>query len=61
MQCIAAAPAAGILVYGDSLSAAYGISQQDGWVTLLEKRLLKEHPDYSVANASISGETTGGG
>lgn len=61
MQCVAAAPAARILVFGDSLSAAYGLSQQDGWVALLEKRLQREHPDYSVANASISGETTGGG
>lgn len=62
MQCVNAAPAAAnILVFGDSLSAAYGISQHEGWVALLEKRLLKERPDYNVANASISGETTGGG
>jgi len=62
MQCALAAPAAAnILVFGDSLSAAYGISQSEGWVTLLGKRLQREHPDYSVANASISGETTGGG
>lgn len=62
MQCAIAAPAAGsILVFGDSLSAAYGLSQHEGWVTLLEKQLRKEHPDYNVANASISGETTGGG
>ena len=50
-----------ILVYGDSLSAAYGIAQAQGWVTLLGERLKRERPDYSVVNASISGETTAGG
>jgi len=50
-----------ILVYGDSLSSAYGIAQQRGWVALLEKRLERERVDYSVVNASISGETTRGG
>jgi acyl-CoA thioesterase-1 len=50
-----------ILVYGDSLSAAYGIAQERGWVALLEARLKSERLDYSVANASISGETTSGG
>lgn len=50
-----------ILVYGDSLSAAYGIARDRGWVALLEKRLAAEGYDYSVANASISGEITRGG
>jgi acyl-CoA thioesterase I len=50
-----------ILVYGDSLSAAYGIPAQRGWVALLAERLKRERSDYSVANASISGETTAGG
>jgi len=50
-----------ILVYGDSLSAAYGIAQARGWVALLGERIAREHPDYSVANTSISGETTAGG
>ena len=50
-----------ILVFGDSLSAAYGISQARGWVALLAGRLKRERPDYSVVNASISGETTAGG
>jgi acyl-CoA thioesterase-1 len=59
----AAAFAAGksILVYGDSLSAAYGIAQARGWVALLGERIAREHLDYSVANASLSGETTAGG
>ena len=57
----AAAAAGTILVYGDSLSAAYGIGQKEGWVTLLEERLRQRKLDYSVANASISGETTSGG
>jgi len=50
-----------VLVYGDSLSAAYGMPERRGWVALLEERLKRERPDYSVANASISGETTAGG
>ncbi len=50
-----------ILVLGDSLSAAYGIPRNRGWVALLEERLKRERPDYIVVNASISGETSGGG
>ena len=50
-----------ILVYGDSLSAAYGIARNEGWVTLLEERLRQRRLDYTVVNASISGETTSGG
>ena len=56
-----AAPQQSILVFGDSLSAAYGIAQSRGWVALLAERLKRERPDYSVVNASISGETTSGG
>ena len=56
-----AALAGTILVYGDSLSAAYGIAQDRGWVALLEARLKRERLNYNVANASISGETTSGG
>ncbi|MEK6244736.1 MAG: arylesterase [Pseudomonadota bacterium] len=50
-----------MLVYGDSLSAAYGMPARRGWVALLEERLKRERPDYNVVNASISGETTAGG
>jgi acyl-CoA thioesterase-1 len=55
------APAATLLVFGDSLSSAYGIGPKEGWVSLLEERLKREKFDYSVVNASISGETTSGG
>lgn len=48
-------------MFGDSLSAAYGIAENRGWVALLAERLERERPDYSVVNASISGETTAGG
>lgn len=48
-------------MFGDSLSAAYGISAQRGWVALLAARLQRERLDYNVVNASISGETTAGG
>ena len=53
-----AARADTVLVMGDSLSAAYGIDPQAGWVNLLKQRLGDEH---EVVNASISGETTSGG
>lgn len=46
-----------LLVVGDSLSAAYGIPAESGWVALLDKELS----DVEVVNASISGETTSGG
>ena len=49
------------MVLGDSLSAGYGLAQGTGWVALLDKRLKERKPDYSVANASISGDTTAGG
>jgi acyl-CoA thioesterase-1 len=57
----AAAAEKSILVFGDSLSAAYGIARTRGWVTLLEERLKRERIDYSVVNASVSGETSAGG
>jgi acyl-CoA thioesterase-1 len=50
-----------ILVFGDSLSAGYGIRQDAAWPALLAKRLQEKRLDYSVVNASISGETTSGG
>lgn len=50
-----------VLVVGDSISAAYGISEQDGWVALAEKQLQKDGFDVTFTNASISGDTTGGG
>jgi acyl-CoA thioesterase-1 len=50
-----------ILVYGDSLSAAYGIPQNAGWVALLVERLKQRKSNYTVVNASISGETSAGG
>ncbi|BBB31423.1 arylesterase [Neptunomonas japonica] len=50
-----------LLVLGDSLSAAYGIRPEQGWVALLETRLQQGYTDIDVVNASISGETTQGG
>jgi len=50
-----------ILVLGDSLSAAYGIRPELGWVALLTKRLQAQGYGYQVINASFSGETTSGG
>jgi acyl-CoA thioesterase-1 len=50
-----------ILVFGDSLSAAYQIRPEQGWVTLLTQRLKTQGYGYEVVNASVSGETSGGG
>jgi acyl-CoA thioesterase-1 len=50
-----------ILVLGDSLSAAYGIRPEQGWVALLTQRLKGQGYGYEVVNASVSGETTSGG
>jgi acyl-CoA thioesterase I len=47
-----------LLILGDSISAAYGIPVEQGWVTLLEQRLVRQGYAYKVVNASISGETT---
>jgi acyl-CoA thioesterase-1 len=60
---LAAVPvsAATLMVFGDSLSAGYGLKPGEGWVSLLEQRLQNEKADYKVVNASISGETTMGG
>jgi acyl-CoA thioesterase-1 len=49
-----------ILVIGDSLSAAYGIAVEEGWVALLERRLREEGYEYAVVNASVSGDTSRG-
>ncbi len=50
-----------LLVFGDSLSAAYGLEEDQGWVTLLEQRIAEQGKAIRVINASVSGETTTGG
>ena len=50
-----------VLVFGDSISAAYGIKRNDGWVALLADRIESLYADAKVINASVSGETTQGG
>ena len=50
-----------LLVFGDSLSAAYRIPQAQGWVSLMGQRVKDNQLPYEVANASVSGETTAGG
>lgn len=60
LLCLPFAPpamAATVLVFGDSLSAAYGLRKEDGWVYLLQQQL----PEHTFVNASISGETSGNG
>jgi acyl-CoA thioesterase-1 len=50
-----------ILVFGDSLSAGYGIAIEKSWVNLLQQELIRTQSGFSIVNASISGETTVGG
>lgn len=50
-----------IVVYGDSISAAYGIDSSKGWVNILRKRLADNTEDVTIINASVSGETSKGG
>ena len=64
--CLTAVPADAaapvILVFGDSISAGYGLPRvEQGWVALLQARLKEQGYGYQVVNASVSGETTEGG
>ena len=52
------ASAQGILIVGDSISAAFGLELERGWVSLLEARLREESFEVPVVNASVSGDTT---
>ena len=66
MFCLTAVPADAaapvILVFGDSISASYGLPRvEQGWVALLQARLKDQGYGYQVVNASVSGETTEGG
>jgi acyl-CoA thioesterase I len=61
VTCSAAASERTLLVFGDSLSAAYGLRTDQGWVTLLQQRLQVQGYGYRVVNASVSGETSDGG
>ncbi len=61
LVAITAQAAQNIVIFGDSLSAAYGIQSNKGWVALLESKLKQQNSEYKVINASISGETTSGG
>jgi acyl-CoA thioesterase-1 len=55
------AMAKSIVVLGDSISAGYGIEVDQGWVALLQKKLVKSNSDYKIINESISGDTSAGG
>jgi len=56
-----ASAAPNILVLGDSISAGLGLHQNQGWVSLLQQRLISKDYPHKVINASISGETSSGG
>ncbi|MGH8060745.1 MAG: arylesterase [Pseudoxanthomonas sp.] len=60
-KAAATKPQRTVLVMGDSLSAAYGLSASQGWVALTADRITRTRPGWRVVNASISGETTAGG
>lgn len=50
-----------IVVLGDSISAAYGIATENGWVAILQRKLKQQNQAYTIFNESISGDTTAGG
>ncbi len=54
-------PSAKLLILGDSLSAAYGLRQEEGWVSLLQNTWRDENIPIDIVNAAVSGETTDGG
>ena len=58
---VSAAFAQTVLVVGDSISAAYGLETQQGWVALLEQKIKQANISARIVNASISGDTTAGG
>lgn len=60
-SAVPALAARNLLVFGDSLSAGYGIRPSEAWPSLLQARLTEKRLDYNVVNASVSGETTAGG
>ncbi|AWL01731.1 arylesterase [Stutzerimonas stutzeri] len=59
--CTQGALAGTVLVVGDSISAAFGLETSQGWVHLLQERLVEGDESWRVVNASISGDTTAGG
>lgn len=63
LLCVLALPvsAQNILVVGDSISAAFGLEINQGWVQLLQQRIEDEGYPHRVVNASVSGDTTAGG
>ncbi len=61
LQGASAAQTPIILSFGDSLSAAYGLLPEQGWVALLQQRLRNQGYGYQIINASVSGETSSGG
>lgn len=62
LSCLPLAAQQKLLVFGDSISTAYGLDNPNlGWVSLLQQRLIADKLDIRVINASISGETTEGG
>lgn len=50
-----------LMVLGDSLSAGYGLAEADSWVSEISRYWQQQYPELRMINASISGETTGGG
>ncbi len=63
LVCLVSLPvsAQSILVVGDSISAAFGLEIEQGWVHMLQERLQEQDYPHEVINASVSGDTTAGG
>ena len=50
-----------ILFYGNSLTAGYGLDENESFPSLIEDRIDSLGLKYNVVNAGLSGETTSGG
>ena len=62
LLCWAQGAVAGtVLVVGDSISAAFGLETEQGWVQLLRERIAESGKEHAVVNASVSGDTSAGG
>ena len=50
-----------VLILGDSLAAGYGITREEAFPALLQKKIETAKLPYRIVNGGVSGDTTAGG
>ena len=50
-----------IVILGDSITAGYGLSREEAYPAVLQRKIDAAHLQYEVVNAGLSGDTTAGG